>query len=125
MHCPITVTKASPRAVPIRAATDQKLCATPLAAICTVPKRAVILLSATFVSWNSPFSIPFGTAIPRIRFTMLPSQWKIFFHLRRTRTQSERVSALCLLHFRVSCFSFWKQSTRMTTAENVLAINDG
>lgn len=42
--------KRQPWAVPIKAATDQKLWATPLAAICTVPNRAVMLLSATFTS---------------------------------------------------------------------------
>ena len=107
MQRPMTVTNASPMAVPISAATDQKLWATPLAAICTVPNRAVILLSATFTSWNSPFSMPLGTAIPRIRRIMLPFQHKIWFHRRNT------------------VFFFRKQRARITSAAKDLAISDG
>lgn len=59
-------------AAPIRAANDQKLCVTPSAAICTVPNSAVILLQATFASWNKPFSYPenLQTVSSYIRFIL-------------------------------------------------------
>ena len=73
----MTVTKAGPIAAPTSAASDQMLCAMPFAAICTVPNSAVMLLSATLMSWNRPFSTPFGTATRRMRQSMPPSQRRI------------------------------------------------
>ena len=52
--------KAGPIAVQKRAATDQKLWATPLAAIWTVPNIATIELSATFESWKRRFQCHWG-----------------------------------------------------------------
>ena len=76
IHCPITVIKTGPMVTHTRATIDQILWATPLAAIWQVPNNAITLESATFTSWKTPLSIPFGTAMRRIFFADHRLFWK-------------------------------------------------
>ena len=94
MHRPTTVMYAGPRAAPTSAARDQMLCPTPLAAICTVPNRAVMELSPTLASWNRPFSMELGTAMDSSRRIMGQSQVKIFPQPRDTRFFLEKHRAV-------------------------------
>ena len=107
MHRPTTVMKAGPRAAPTKAARDQMLWATPLAAIWLVPNRAVMVLRATLASWNRPFSMPFGTAMPRIRRTMALSQ-------ENSPRQAMR-----------AWFFFWKHRAVITTAAKYQEMVEG
>ena len=79
MHCPMTVINTGLMVRPHSAAMDQMLWAMPLAAICQVPKRATMLLTATFTSWKRPFSMPLGTAMRRILERRPAFQEKIHF----------------------------------------------
>src|SRR5574344_2394129 len=66
-----------------------------------------MLLSATLTSWCTPFSTPFGTAMP---ITLLRS---VRFHLK-----------IQLSSYRTVCFLL-KQHTVIATAEKVREISDG
>ena len=92
---------------PTSAAKDQMLWATPLAAICTVPNMAVMELNATFASWNRPFSMELGTAMPNSLRTML------LFQVKRPP------------QVRAAGFFPKKQSTVMATAANTREIVEG
>ena len=105
MQRPITVTIASPIAIPGILANPAILFATAFAAIAAVPNVAVRLDTRSLPIWNIPFSIPLGIPI----FKIFP----ITSFCGRIQPGVAMQSGL----------SFFDNNTTMTSADTILAIS--